>query len=118
MPRHDADRQVTLFSYPPKPRSGAAGPPIAVDARRQIIRHHPAAAREPLLKEPRRKGLHDIEEPEQNKAQDHMEHRRRNQKEGPLETGDLVDHDALRILPAEELLRLLRDIPGEAGEGQ
>lgn len=47
-----------------------------------------------------------------------MEHRRRNPKEGPLEAGDLVDHDALRILPAEEPLRLIGEMPGKKGEGQ
>ena len=57
---------------------------IAVDARRQIVRNHPATTREPLLKKPRREGLHDVEQPEQHKSKSHVGNRRRNQEKGPL----------------------------------
>jgi len=118
--RRESSLLKTLWitaSYPQPPDQDLERQ-IAVDTRGQIVRHHPAAAREPLLKEPRREGLYNVEQPEQDKAQGHMGRRRINQKEGPLETGNLIDHDALRVLPPEELLRLIRDMPGEAGEGQ
>ena len=46
-----------------------------------------------------------------------MERRRRDQKESPLKSRDFIDDDALGILPAEQSLRLLRNIPRQAGEG-
>src|SRR5512140_2682353 len=71
-----------------------------VDGRRQIIGDHPVSTREPLLEKSRRKGLHDVEEAEQDEAQGRMERRRRYHKKGPLHARDLVDHDAGSILPA------------------
>jgi hypothetical protein len=90
---------------------------IGIDACRQIVRHHAQASRQAILEEPCGKWLHDIKEAEQKKSQDHMKHRRRDQKEAPLEPCDLIDDNAPGILLTEQLLRLLRNMPGEAGKG-
>ena len=46
-----------------------------------------------------------------------MKRCRRDQKEAPLEPRDLIDDDTPGILLTEQLLRLLRNMPGEAGKG-
>lgn len=90
---------------------------IGVDACRQIVRHHAQASRQAILEEPCGKWLHDIKEAEQKKSQNHMKHRRRDQKEAPLEPRDLIDDNTTGILLTKELLRRIRNMPGEAGEG-
>ena len=46
-----------------------------------------------------------------------MKRRRRDQKEAPLEPRDLINDNTPSILLTEQLLRLLRNMPGEASEG-
>ena len=47
-----------------------------------------------------------------------MEKRRFDQKQGPQEAGDFVDHDAWRVLPSEDPFSLVRDMPRQKGESQ
>ena len=91
---------------------------IRVNARRHVVHHHPPSAGEMGLAEARRRGLHDIKEPEEKKAQRDVQNLRRHEEEGKLLSHDFVNDDVGGILPVEDFLRLPRDVHGEKSKEQ
>lgn len=90
---------------------------VRVHARNNVIYHDPIAAGQSPLKITRRKYLKNIEKPEEDKSDKHMQYCGGNEKHGPLKTDHLIDDYVRCVLFAEHPLSSMGYITCQTGEG-
>lgn len=89
---------------------------IAIHARHDVIHHDSTSTGESPLEIACGEYLQNIEKPEKDKTGRHVQHRRSNQKHGPLKTDDLVDNNTRRVLFAKHPLSFPGNITRENGD--